>query len=222
MTQLDNGYINYKDEIIRKLIHLFSLLIPIIYYFVTRETAILVLSILSLLALILDIARYINPKIGKLFYQIFGFMLRKHELDHNKKKLNGATYVLLSALLCVIIFPKPIFITAFSILVICDSSAALIGRKFGKRKFLSKSLEGTLAFFISGIIVIFITPKIAYQPMEYLIGFIGVAFGAIVENICSGITDDNLAIPVVVGFVIWILYLFLLPQYQLIFQNVPR
>ncbi len=222
MTQIDNGYINYRDEIIRKLIHLFSLSIPIIYYFIPRKTAIIILSILSLFALILDITRYIHPDIGKIFYKIFGFLLRKHEVDYKKKNLNGATYVLISALLCVIIFPKPIFVTAFSILIISDSAAALIGRRFGKRKFLSKSLEGTSAFFISAVIVVLITPKISNQPIEYFIGFVGAAVGAIVENICWGFTDDNLAIPIVVGFVMWILYMILLPQYQLIFQNVTR
>ncbi|MCK7523378.1 MAG: hypothetical protein MZV64_39855 [Ignavibacteriales bacterium] len=63
---------------------------------------------------------------------------------------------LLSALICALIFPKVIFVTAFSILIISDTMAALIGRKFGKRKFLRKSLEGTLSFFISASIVVII------------------------------------------------------------------
>jgi len=100
--------------------------------------------------------------------------------------------------------------------------AALFGRKFGKHKFLLKSLEGTLAFFVSACIVVLFTPKIGNFPEEYIIGF-GAAFvGAIVENISSNLIDDNLSIPISVGFTMWILYLTILPKLELILSNVPR
>lgn len=222
MTQIDNGTIKYRDELYRKLIHLTSLSIPIVYYFITTETAALILAILAGLALIIDLARYLHPEVGKIFYKIFGFLLRKHELDHKKKNLNGATYVLISALIAVLIFPKVIFITAFSILIVSDSLAALIGRKFGRRKFLSKSLEGTLTFFISACIVILFTPKVGGFIEEYLIGFISAFVGAIIENISFSLIDDNLSIPLSVGFTMWGLYLLLLPNLELTLSNVPR
>jgi dolichol kinase len=222
MTPTDNGTIHYRDELVRKLIHLFSLSIPIIYYFISRSDGILILGIMTFMALILDLGRYLSPAVGKVFYQIFGFMLRRHELDTRKKNLNGATYVLISALICVILFPKVLFITAFTILIISDSMAALIGRKFGKHKLLSKSLEGTLAFFISASIVVFLTPKYNDLPVEYLIGIIAAAVGAIVENISFGFADDNLAIPISIGFTMWLLYMALLPELQIVLPILPR
>ncbi len=222
MTQIDNGTINYRDELVRKLIHLCSLSIPIIYYFIARSEAIIILSIFTFFAVVLDLSRYFHPSIGKIFYKVFGFLLRKHELDIKKKNLNGATYVFISALLCVILFPKVLFITGFSILIVSDSVAALIGRKFGKHKFLSKSFEGTLAFFISASIVVFFTPKIEGVATEYLIGIIAALIGAIVENISFGFADDNLTIPISIGFTMWGLYLYMLPNIQLILPNVPR
>jgi dolichol kinase len=222
MTQINNGTINYRDELVRKLIHLCSLAIPIIYYFIPRFNAIIILTFFTVFAIILDLSRYIYPSIGNVFYKTFGFLLREHEVDHKKKNLNGATYVFISALLCVIIFPKIFFITAFCVLIISDSSAALIGRKFGKHKFLAKSLEGTLAFFVSASVVILFTPKIEYQTTEYLIGIIAAAVGAIIENISFGFADDNLTIPISIGFTMWGLYLLLLPNMQLILPNVPR
>jgi dolichol kinase len=148
--------------------------------------------------------------------------LRKHELDKEKKNLTGATYVLLSALICALLFPKVIFVTAFSILIISDTMAALIGRKFGKRKFLRKSFEGTLSFFISASIVVFFTPKVGDFPLEYMIGFIAAFIGAIVENISYGLADDNLSIPISVGLTMWLLYIIIFPNLDLILQNVPR
>ncbi len=221
MTLIDNGTINYRDELVRKLIHLCSLSIPVIYYFIPRSDGIIILSILTFIAIALDVGRYLYPPVAKLFYNIFGFLLRRHEVDSKKKNLNGATYVFISALICIIIFPKIFFVTAFSILIISDSLAALIGRKFGKRKFLAKSLEGTLAFFFSASVVILFAPKIQGSLTEYLIGFAVAAVGAIVENISFGFADDNLSIPLAIGAVMWILYLIFLPDVQLVLQNVP-
>ncbi|HED05242.1 MAG TPA: dolichol kinase [Ignavibacteria bacterium] len=222
MAQIDKGTINYKDELVRKLIHLCSLLIPITYYFIPKTPTIIILSILTVFAVSLDLARYFSPFVGNIFYKLFGFLLRKHEIDQKKKNLNGATYVFISALLCVIFFPKVFVVTGFSILIISDSLAALIGRKWGKHKFLSKSLEGTLAFFFSASIVVLVTPKIEGLFLEYLIGIVAAAIGAIVENISFGYADDNLTIPISIGLAMWAMYLIFLPNLQLILPNVPR
>ena len=222
MTQVDNGTIHYKDEILRKLIHLCSLSIPVVYYFIPRSTALIIIGIMTAIALFFDLGRYLSSTIGKIFYKFFGFMLRQHELDHKKRNLNGATYVLLSAFICVLLFPKVIVVTAFAILIISDTTAALIGRRFGKHKFLFKSLEGTLAFFLSGVVVVLLSPKIEYRFSEYVIGIIATAFGAIVENISFGLADDNLVIPISVGIAMWLLYVLFLPEINLVLQNVPK
>ena len=222
MIQTDNGTIHYRDELVRKLIHLCSLSIPIIYYFIPQSQAIVILAILASAAVIIDLSRHFLPEAGKIFYSIFGFLLRKHEVDTRKKNLNGATYVLISALICVILFPKVLFITAFTILIISDSMAALIGRKFGTHKFMAKSLEGTLAFFVSASVVVMFTPKITGALNEYLIGIFAAAVGAIVENISFGFADDNLSIPLSVALTMWALYYFYLPHLPLILPGVPR
>jgi len=222
MTQIDRGNIQYRDELIRKLIHLCSLSFPIIYYFISRHDAILILTGFTIFSLTIELWRYFSPKAGVVFNNLFGFLLREHEMDAKKKNLSGATYVFLSALLSVIVFPKVIFLTAFTILIISDTSAALIGRRYGKHKFLAKSFEGTLAFFVSAVIVIFVTPKILYVPAEYYFGILAAALGAIAENISYGWADDNLTIPLTVGGVIWICYLLFYPNLQLVLLNVPQ
>ena len=222
MATIDNGTIDYKDEVIRKLIHLCSLSIPVIYYFITKELALTILIPLALLSLILDLGRYVFPPLKKIFYPVFGFLLRKHEMDEKKKNLNGATYVLISAVIVVLIFPKVFVVTGFAVLIIGDIAAALIGRRFGKHKFLFKSLEGTTAFFVSSIIVVLLAPKVTGSWVEYLIGFIAVAIGAIAENVSSGWIDDNLMVPISVGITMWILYFLMLPDLVLVLPNVPN
>jgi dolichol kinase len=212
MTQIDNGTIEYKNELLRKSIHLCSLSIPIIYYFIDKSTALSILIPLTVISVIIDFGRFFYAPLNSFIQKFFGFIMRKHEIDSEKKNLNGASYVFIAATISLWIFPKIIFITAFSILIICDIAAALIGRKYGKHKFLAKSLEGTVAFFIFACIVVLLTPKFGNGNLEYVIGFIGGAIGALIENVSYGWADDNLTIPISIGLTMWGLYLVLLPN----------
>jgi dolichol kinase len=202
--------ITYRNELVRKAIHLSSLWIPIVYYFVSRELALLVLVPITVLFIAADLGRYYSPHLQLLVNKLFGWLLRRHENDAKQKRLSGATYVLIAASLSIFIFPKFIALTSFTILIIGDSVAALIGRKFGKHRYGQKSFEGTLAFIVSGILIILITPKIDYSIGEYIIGVAAVIVGALVEAFVVNI-DDNLSIPLSVGATMWAAYSLLLP-----------
>ena len=199
------GQISFGSELIRKSIHLASLSIPIIYYYVHRETALAFLLPMALVSIGIDVGRYHVPAIKQMVERMFDKILRPHE--RRAGLLSGATYVLISALVCVAIFPKLITLTAFSILIVSDSSSAIFGRAFGKHRFLDKSLEGTLAFVVSAWLVILIVPKVGPIPMEYFIG----AFAAIVGGVAEAASvslhmDDNFSIPVSIGLTMWGLY----------------
>lgn len=222
MAATDRATIDYKSEVLRKTIHLCSISIPVVYYFITKDLALKILIPLTIFSLFADLSRHYYKPFSEIFYKLFGFLLRKHEKDAIKKNLSGATYVLISAVLTVFLFPKVFVITAFSVLIIGDIAAALIGRRFGKTPFLLKSLQGTLAFFIFSCVVILFTPKIDGSLPEFVIGFISAAIGAIAENISGGWADDNFTIPVTVGIVMWILYAIFLPHLSLILPNVPN
>jgi dolichol kinase len=207
---IERENINYKAELIRKGIHLCSLSIPVAYYFISRDQALRILVPLTLVFLIVDLLRYYHKPTAVIFYKMFGVLLRGHEQDGASKRLNGATHVFISATLCIIIFPKLITVTCFSILIISDSAAALIGRRFGRHRFLSKSVEGSLAFFITALAVVMCAPKIFDSPGEYAIAAVAAAVGTIIEASSIRI-DDNLSIPISIGAIMWLLYLVFYP-----------
>ena len=208
LSKIDSSY---RIELIRKAIHLCSLSIPVIYFFTPRSTALTIIIPIALWFIAVDVARHYHRPIQDWFYTVFGWLLRPRESDVRKKRLNGATYVFISATLCIFLFPKLIAITSFSILIISDLTAALVGRRFGKHRFLGKTFEGSLAFFLSAVIVVLLTPKIEYQFGEYIIGMVAASFGAIVEALPIDI-DDNLSIPLSVGATMWLMYHFALPM----------
>lgn len=206
--------IDYKSEFIRKSIHLCSLSIPTTYFFISKQLALEILIPLFLVFFIIDLARFFHQPVQDWFYRWFRWLLRKHETDHSTKRLTGATNILFSAIVCVLLFPKILAINAFAILIISDITSALFGRRFGRRKFLGKSLEGAAAFFISAIVVVLLAPKIQGLAVEYLIGVFAAAAGAVVEAASTKV-DDNISVPLAIGLVMWALYTLLLPAVNL-------
>ena len=209
--ELSDAVGSYRIEVIRKGIHLCSLSIPIIYFGIPKSLALVVIIPVTACFIGVDIARYYNRPVRDWFYRTFGWLLRPRESDAGRKRLNGATYVVISATLCILILPKLIAITSFSILIIADLTAALVGKRFGRHRFLGKTLEGSLAFFVSAVIVVLLTPKFEYRFEEYLVGTVAAGVGVIIEAAPIDI-DDNLSIPLCVGTAMWVFYHFALPM----------
>jgi dolichol kinase len=197
--------ISYKQELLRKSIHMISLSIPIVYTFVTKEILLYILVPMTILSIIIDFASRKNNKFRNFFHKVFGKMLRPHEF-YDVFTLNGATWVLISAVICVVIFPKLLMITGFSILIVSDISSALIGRRYGKHNlFVNKSWEGTTAFFISAFIVVTIFGFIFSAPWTFFIfGFAASIIAGFAEAASTMMKmDDNFTIPISFGFSLW-------------------
>ena len=192
--------ISYKQEILRKGIHLISLSIPVSYIFFSKEIMLGMLIPITILFVIFDLLSKNVKFFIELLFRYFGKMLRPHEIK-GVGFFNGATWVLVSATFCVAVFPKIITITGFTILIISDICAALIGRKFGRHRFFDKSWEGTISFIISAILIVLIYFNLFNLPISYLIsGVIGAVFGGLVEAVSKVVKiDDNLSIPISVG-----------------------
>lgn len=200
--------ISYRQECYRKAIHLSALSIPLLYALTNQGLILLILVPTTILVVVLDYARYHPGKLRALAEAVFGNMLREHEKNIENKHLSGASYVLLAATASILFFPKIIALIAFTVLVVSDTAAALIGRKYGKHKLLDKSIEGTLAFIVSGIIVVMVV-GIGFGNTSgelYAFGTVAVVMAAIVELASKryGI-DDNLSIPLTVGGIMLVL-----------------
>jgi len=183
----------HLTEIYRKSFHISSLLIPIGYRYLlleNRKLTLLIVIPLTILSFIIDYFRLENISFKKFFYRFFGLMLRKHEI----RNFTGATYLMVSVVICIAFLPPQIAFVALACLAIGDSSAAIIGMPFGKRKFkgTSKSLEGSLACFVSTYIfaLFFIHPVLA---------FVG-AISTTIAELSHIQLDDNIKIPLVAGF----------------------
>ena len=216
-----DSQITMSGELARKIIHLMSLAISIGYYFLSERTMLSILLPFTTVALIVDYGRYYIKWINRFFNWAFAPILREHERNSDRKLLSGGTFVLISACICIVIFPRIITITAFSILIISDTASALFGRRFGKNHFLDKSLEGTIAFILSAWVVVIIAPKIGSSWMEYLPGLVAAVVGGIIEAMSVRLrVDDNFSVPLSIGIIMWLGYLLLSLLYPSVFGSV--
>jgi dolichol kinase len=195
----------YKQEIIRKGIHLCSLSIPICYSFWEKSTILWILLPITFLFFAVDMSIKVIKPLRELVQNIFGPIMRPHELK-NEIVLNGATWVFISACICILILPKLMVVCGFSILIISDTAAALLGKKYGKHKwFVNKSIEGTASFAGTAIIdIVIIGLLISADWQYYVVGIAAAIIGSLVEAV-SGVLkiDDNFSIPLSIGFMMW-------------------
>jgi dolichol kinase len=182
----------YGSEMVRKTIHFLSLAVPIGLYLLPEEAGRTLVLILALVILAADVVRLQVAPVRRVFYFIFGRILR----DHERFNLLGSTYLLLSALICAHAFPKSIAVLALSFLVVGDTMAALIGRRWGHIKILDKSLEGSLACLGSCMIIGYLYPG---EDVSRTMLWVG-AVAATLSELLPVPLDDNMRIPLAAGF----------------------
>ena len=179
-------------EVNRKLIHLSSLIYPVLYL-VLDDRGLMVGITASVLVLLVisEILRKNIPAFEALYNRLFGFTLRTQE----KHRVTGATYFLLGALLTVALFEAPVAILGLIVLIISDSCASLVGLQFQSRKLVGKkSLAGTLAFAVSAALIGFAGGMffdLAFWPL-----LLAALAATLLELFSTSLRiDDNILIP---------------------------
>lgn len=176
-------------ELLRKTTHLAGLFLPLIYIVLEKSTMLIIVGCLAGIAVIVEFLKWVSVRFRALFFRVFKSILRTHE---QKGAITGATYYIVSILLCVFFFEKSIAIVCIFFIILGDTAAALVGRRWGRTKLIgNKSLEGSAACFI-------ICAVIALFWLNPIIGITGAFVATIVELLPLRI-DDNLTVPLISG-----------------------
>ena len=161
------------------------------------------MSVLCGGAVAMEAIRFRLPHLNQRLLKVFRPLLKESE----DKRVTGATYVALSALVCFLVFDLEVAVAALFFLALGDPAAALVGSRMrgpvlGWRVF-GKSPIGTLAFFGVGAGVTGVLSAVG--AIDYHWGFlVGVAVAGLVELVPS-VIDDNLTIPLISGAVMTVL-----------------
>lgn len=178
------------DEFLRKIVHLFvGIWISLIILLVEKELTIKLFSLAIIVGLIWSetlIRGFHIPLISSIIDR-----LERQEVIPGK----GALFFVVSALICTIFFPSRVAFIAILVLSILDSTATIVGKRFGRmRIYNKKSIEGALSGSLITATVLLIFLPI---PLSILIS----VFAGFVELISP--IDDNLLIPVVVCMLLY-------------------
>tara|TARA_Y100000996_G_scaffold261934_1_gene206122 strand:- start:165 stop:752 length:588 start_codon:yes stop_codon:yes gene_type:complete len=148
-----NKKLSFKRELGRKSFHLTAIIIPVIYMLMDNYYIFFyMISLLSFLILFLELMKKYNLTAWNIFNNIFGSFIRSYEHE----KLLGSTHMIISFLIISLFFNKTIVIASMLICIISDAFAAIFGIKYGRLKTINnKTLEGSYAFLLSTIIILF-------------------------------------------------------------------
>jgi len=113
----------------------------------------------------------------------------------------------IAILLTILTFPKPVALIAIYTLAIADPLAAVVGIRWGGRELApDRSIEGMLAFFTATFVVALVVlgvatpaPYVTIAGAALMIAVVAAGFELLRLRI-----DDNLTIPLLVGFTGWI------------------
>ncbi|MBF0492622.1 MAG: hypothetical protein HQM15_07570 [Deltaproteobacteria bacterium] len=190
----------------RRFIHMASgIAVTLSYWLLFSHTQVVhLLGTIACIAYVSDRFRVAYPEIAKKFEGLTNFFLRAEE----RLKESAMIPYAIGILLTILSFPKPIALVAISTLAVADPLSAIIGIRFGKRHWVKeKTIEGSLAFFsvaffCSFYILFHSTTTLWWQILliSSILSLTATAFEMLPIKL-----DDNLTIPIFVGFVGWAL-----------------
>jgi dolichol kinase len=194
-----------KDlQIGRRLIHLVngSAIATAYALLFTHEQVIHIFGTIACVVYILDRVRIHYPEALRRAPWVNAVFFRAEEQFKESAMIPYAIAILLT----ILTFPKVVALIAIYTLAIADPVSAIVGITWGRRRLVpDKSLEGSLGFFAATFGIAFgALLADTGAPMSNLLGaalLIGLA-GAIWEMLPIRI-DDNLTIPLFVGFATW-------------------
>jgi len=118
---------------------------------------------------------------------------------HEHYRVNSSTWYGSALAILALCFSPPVAAVGVIVLAVADPVAALVGRRYGRTRLRAgRTLEGTLAFVVSGALAALAVLLICYPSwplaVQLAVAATGGLGGALVE-LASGRLDDNLTIP---------------------------
>jgi dolichol kinase len=112
----------------------------------------------------------------------------------------------IAVLLTILSVPKRAALVAIYTLALADPVAAVVGIRFGRRRITqNRTVEGSLGFFTATLVVATLVLGLYSAPSARVAGAAAaIALAATAFELLPLRIDDNLTIPLFVGFVTWI------------------
>lgn len=195
---------------LRRMFHMFSgvLMVFIGIQLDNRRLSLILLGGVLLTTLLIEGVRLLSPRINAGCASLFRGIMRRGEDRH----VSGIAYYMAGCFVCYLFLPPSIAYLAILFLAFGDPIASLAGVTLGHRRLRDsvKTVEGSAAcFLVCGIITAFMSIVVYRWDHSWdqvlLVSVLGGVSGTLGELMPLR-TDDNLAMPVVSGALMWLIF----------------
>lgn len=193
----------------RKLWHMLTGMLMVTFYAsgISRSAAVAILTVALGLCLAIETIRLRIPVLNEWAIRFWGPLMRTSEFN----RMSGTPAYLGAAIISIALFPQTIAMLSLLYLAFGDPLAALFGVLYGDKSIRfsnGKSLIGTLAGVAACFLVtlVFLSGTAISFPVIIIVAAIGGLVGGAAELLPLEV-DDNFAIPVVSGFVLWLVFI---------------
>lgn len=197
---------NFKQELGRKFIHILSIAFIIIYLIVSsrfnEKIALFILTAILIIMIHLEFIRIEQRKKIPIISRLWKF-----KRAEEKSRLGSEVFFLIGSIICLALFDLRIAIAAILMTTFGDMAAAIIGKRFGKRKIKKdKTFIGSISELITNLIIGYIVlntsllniptiNSIIFWPILLTMAISATTIETFVTKL-----DDNLLIQVISGF----------------------
>jgi dolichol kinase len=180
-----------------------GIVFPVLYYFSPNKIIVemLLLYLLGIMTTI-EIIRYVSPSLWRTIAEH-----SKGILKVRQGMITGTTALLIANIIVIALFRKQVAIVSLIYMLFGDTASAIVGTKYGKVKIGEKTLEGSLAFFITVMLIALILSQWTGIRIHLII----MIFGAIAATITEALPieiNDNLTVALAAAIVMQIFVIF--------------
>ncbi len=169
-----------------------------------RSLALKILLPVLMLGSLLEVVRLKCPAINARCMKVFGFFIRTHEVN----RISGMPYFVASSAFAIAFFPRDVAVLSLLYLALGDPIASFFGVLNKNRSIQilpGKSLHGTSAGFVACALATWVyLSSVGMQGLDLLRMILLGGFAGSVAELFPLDLDDNLTIPIISGFIVWL------------------
>jgi len=167
----------------------FALAFPIFHQFYGERFVLTLIGAISLLFIIVDSVRLMHGGINFMIFKNLYMLFKQKE----STRVSSITMFLIACFITILIFPKDIATMAIVFLIVGDMSGKFFGLQYGRVPIFHKTLEGSLAFWISCVMAG--TVLLGHVDLSASVIMIG-AIAATLSELLPLAVDDNFSISI--------------------------
>lgn len=210
-VQLSNLYVYEFDKLrpetqeairhLRVVLRPVAIAFPILYLIYPRRPLLTLIGSVALVFIVIDLVRLASKRINVFAFRWLAAFFREHE----RYTFSTATLFLMSSFLTILLFSKPIATSAIIFLIFGDLFAKFTGLEHGRWRIFGKTLDGTLAYFVSCLLAGFVWSQ--FVPISWPLIIAGSLAAALAELLPLGV-NDNFVIPLISAAAMRVVQLF--------------